>query len=348
MRPALNIRCVPISSLDFIMSDSFDYSEFVAGLKAQIQELEDALSQNKAADTKTIDQLSASIAKLRAQVNEAVATGHLPTYDQRLCEERVSSLESSLAKLRANTKPKSKFSFKSSINPKPTAQTPSNNSASNASGVGLASKQPSTATSTARISINNHHHKLLTFANAEGWDPSGSTSEQSVVITIGELSDCFVDLVSGISPNVNALHVQGLKRTVLYAGKIQGSVLLHDCVQCTIIVSTHQFRMHTSNTTDVYLDVSSNPVIEKCGDIRFGSYPSSGGTATAAEPSRPEMSGNGLPYVVQDFDWMGATPSPHWSVIDSPTFQLPTAASSDSPDPILNKLLPQFTSNQQS
>jgi len=207
-------------------------------------------------------------------------------------------------------------------------------------GVGLASKQPSTTTATTKISINNHNHKSLTFADAEGWDPSGLNSTQSVVIAIGGLSDCFVNLANGISPNINALHVQGLRRTVLYAGKIQGSVLLHDCVQCTIIVSTHQFRMHTSNTTNVYLDVSSNPVIEKCNDIRFGSYPSSGGTITTAESLGPEMSGNGLPYVVQDFDWMGATPSPHWSVINSTTFQLPITAASDSPDPILNKLLP--------
>ncbi|CAE6430393.1 unnamed protein product [Rhizoctonia solani] len=322
------------------MSNHFDYNEFITAFKAQAQELEDVLSQNKAPDTKTVNQLSVSITKLRAKVNEAVAVGHLPAYDQRLCEERVTSLEGSLAKFRANAKPKSKFSFKSSINAKPTSPI--------APEAGLASKQPSTTTSTTKISINNHHHKLLTFANAEGWDASELNSAQSVVIAIGGLSDCFVDLASGPSPNVNALHVQGLKRTVLYAGKIQGSVLLHDCVQCTIIVSTHQFRMHTSNTTNVYLEVSSNPVIEKCNDIRFGSYPSSSDTATAAELPRPEVSGNGLPYVVQDFDWMGATPSPHWTVINSTTFQLPITASSDDPDPILNKLLPQITPSQQS
>ncbi|CUA77774.1 Tubulin-folding cofactor C [Rhizoctonia solani] len=321
------------------MSDQFDYNGFITAFKAQAQDLEDALSQNKAPDTGTIDQLSASTTKLRGRVNEAVAAGHLPAYDQRLCEERVASLEGSLAKFRANAKSKPKFSFKSSINTKPTTSNSSNN-APTAPGVGLASKQPSTTTPTTKISINNHNHKSLTFADAEGWDSSGSNSAQCVVITIGGLSDCFVDLASGTSPNVNALHIQGLKRTVLYAGKIQGSVLLHDCVECTIIVSTHQFRMHTSNATDVYLEVSSNPVIEKCNNIRFGSYPSKGGTTTAVEPPRSEISGDALPYAVQDFDWMGATPSPNWSVIDSTTFQLPITASSDSLDLILNKLLP--------
>ncbi|KAJ1310775.1 hypothetical protein OPQ81_009296 [Rhizoctonia solani] len=308
------------------MSDYFDYNEFIAIFKAQAQEYEDALSKTKAPDTKTIDHLSLSISKLRAMVTEAVASGHLPAYDQRLCEERVALLESLLGKLRVNAKPKSKFSFKSSVNSKTAPQTSSNNDSS-APAISLASKQPSTTTSTTKISINNHHRKSLTLTNAEGLDSSGINSAQSVVITIEGLSDCFVDLASGTSINVNALHVQGLKRTVLYAGKIQGSVLLHDCVECTIIVSTHQFRMHTSSAINVYLEVLSNPVIEKCNDIRFGCYPSSGGTVTTAEPSGPGTSGNDLPYVVQDFDWMGATPSPHWSVIGSANFQLPITVS---------------------
>ncbi|KAG8763902.1 hypothetical protein FRC11_009424 [Ceratobasidium sp. 423] len=322
------------------MGDHFGYNEFIAIFKARAQELEDALSQSKAPDAKVIDQLSLSITKLRSLVTEAVATGHLPAYDQRLCEERVASLESSLAKLRANAKPKSKFSFKSSVNVKSPPQASSNNSAPTAPGVGLASKPSSTPTTTTKISINNHNHKSLTFADAEGLDLSGLNSARSIVITIGGLSDCFVDLASGKSTNVNALHVQGLKRTVLYAGKIQGSVLLHDCVECTII-----FRMHTSKTTNVYLEVLSNPVIEKCNDIRFGTYPSGSGTVTTAEPSKPGVSGNDLPYIVQDFDWMGATPSPNWSSIGSATSQLPITASSDSLDSILDKLLPQITPN---
>ncbi|CAE6532081.1 unnamed protein product [Rhizoctonia solani] len=339
MRSALKIRAFLFRHLRLIMGDHFDYNEFISIFKAQAQELEDALSQSKAPDTKVVDQLSLSITKLRSMVTEAMATGHLPAYDQRLCEERVASLESSLAKLRANAKPKSKFSFKSSVNVKSVPQTSSNNSAPTALGVGLASNQSSPTTTTNKISINNHQHKLLTLADAEGLDPSRLNSAQSVVITIGGLSDCFVDLASGTSTNVNALHVQGLKRTVLYAGKIQGSVLLHDCVECTII-----FRMHTSKTTNVYLEVLSNPVIEKCNDIRFGIYPSSSGTV-ATEPSGSEASGKGLPYVVQDFDWMGATPSPNWSSIGSTTFQPPITASRGSPGPILDKLLPQITSN---
>ncbi|CAE6451396.1 unnamed protein product [Rhizoctonia solani] len=175
------------------MSDHFDYNEFITSFKAQAQELEDGLS-SKTPDAKTIDQLSISVTKLRAMVTEVVATGHLPAYDQRLCEERVASLEGSLAKVRANAKPKSKFSFKSSVNAKSPAQKSSNNSAPTVPEAGLASKQPSTAVSTTKISINNHHHKLLTFADAEGFDPSGLNLAQSVVITIGGLSDCFVDL----------------------------------------------------------------------------------------------------------------------------------------------------------
>ncbi|CAE6438228.1 unnamed protein product [Rhizoctonia solani] len=326
------------------MSDHSDYNEFIATFKAQAQELEDVLSKSKAPDAKTIDQCSLNIGKLRSAVTEAMVAGYLPAYDQRLCEE-ATLLESSLAKFRANSKPKSKFSFKSSVNTKPAS---GSGGAPAAHGASPTPKQPSTTTTTTKISINDHHHKSLTFADAEGLDLSSLSSVQSVVVTIGGLSDCFVDLASGTPPTVNALHVQGLKRTVLHAGKIQGSVLLHDCIECTIIVSTHQFRMHTSNATNVFLEVLSNPVIEKCSDIRFGTYPPGDGTVTTMESSRPAMSGDGLPYVVQDFDWMGATPSPHWSTIGSTTFRLPITASGPGPDSVLDKLLPQITLTQQS
>ncbi|ELU43348.1 TBCC domain-containing protein [Rhizoctonia solani AG-1 IA] len=306
------------------MNDHFDYTEFITTFKAQAQgkaashqwrlrdsdafliELEDALPKSNAPDAKTIDQFSSDIGKLRLKVTEAMASGRLPAYDQRICEERVASLEGSLAKLRANAKPKSKFSFKSSVNAKPASQALNNSGTPTSPGASLVPKQPSTAAATAKISINNHDHKSLTFADAEGLDLSSLSSAQSVVVTIGGLSNCFVDLArwvhrtaqvtsdshehhSGTPPIVNALHVQGLKRTVLYAGKIQGSVLLHDCIECTIIVSTHQFRMHTSNATNVFLEVLSNPVIEKCSDIRFGTYPPSDGTVATMEPSRPGM-----------------------------------------------------------
>ncbi|KAF8761310.1 Tubulin binding cofactor C [Rhizoctonia solani] len=342
------------------MNDHFDYTEFITTFKAQAQgkaashqrrlrdsdafliELEDALPKSNAPDAKTIDQFSSDIGKLRLK--------------------RVASLEGSLAKLRANAKPKSKFSFKSSVNAKPASQALNNSGTPTSPGASLVPKQPSTAAATAKISINNHDHKSLTFADAEGLDLSSLSSAQSVVVTIGGLSNCFVDLArwvhrtaqvtsdshehhSGTPPIVNALHVQGLKRTVLYAGKVQGSVLLHDCIECTIIVSTHQFRMHTSNATNVFLEVLSNPVIEKCSDIRFGTYPPSDGTVATMEPSRPGMSGDGLPYVVQDFDWMGATPSPHWSIIGSATFHLPITASDGTFDSLLGKLLPQIASS---
>ncbi|QRW19672.1 tubulin-specific chaperone C [Rhizoctonia solani] len=340
------------------MNDHFDYTEFITTFKAQAQgkaashqwrlrdsdvfliELEDALPKSNAPDAKTIDQFSSDIGKLRLKVTEAMASGRLPAYDQRL-----SSLEGSLAKLRANAKPKSKFSFKSSVNAKPASQALNNGGTPTSPGASLVPKRPSTAAATAKISINNHDHKSLTFTDAEGLDLSSLSSAQSVVVTIGGLSNCFVDLASGTPPIVNALHVQGLKRTVLYAGKIQGSVLLHDCIECTIIVSTHQFRMHTSNATNVFLEVLSNPVIEKCNDIRFGTYPPSDGTVATMEPSRPGMSGDSLPYVVQDFDWMGATPSPHWSTIGSATFHLPITASDGTFDSLLGKLLPQIASS---
>lgn len=278
-------------------------------------------------------------------MTEAVAGGILPAYDQRLCEQRVASLEDSLSKLRSTSKPKSKFSFKSSINARPAAP-PTTTASTVESSTAADLAKPAAATSTTKITLSNHISKLLTFGDATGLQPAGDTvtPEQSVVITLGGLTGCFVDLTRAAPLSVNALHVQGLKRTVLYAGNVQGSVLLRDCVGCTIIVSAHQFRMHTSSATNVYLGISSNPVVEKCSGIRFGTFPLQAGSGATLEPySKPEGDSDQLPYMVQDFDWMGTGQSPNWSSIGAAPFQLPINVSNDNLGSVLDELLPKVT-----
>lgn len=87
-----------------------------------------------------------------------------------------------------------------------------------------------------------------------------------------------------------------------------------------------KFRMHTSHNVDVYLSISSNPIIEHCSDIRFAAYPSillSSLDQVTVHSLKPNLSSLLTAFLkqasshhsVQDFSHIRSTPSPHWSVL---------------------------------
>ncbi|KAG9104685.1 hypothetical protein FRC06_000071 [Ceratobasidium sp. 370] len=327
-----------------------EYNDFIQRFKAQAQELEDDLS-TKTPSGKDVEQISLKVTTLRTSLTEAVTAGILPTYDQRLCEQRVVALEELSSKARSASKPKSKFSFKSTATVRSTASPPTKVSSSagqSISAVSTAStphsgaSEPSTKSSAAEIILAGHTHRYLTLQDAAGADSlNDTTPAHSLVLTVKGLHNCFVNLASATT-KVNAIHVQDLKRTVLYAGDVQGSILLHDCYQCTIIVSSHQFRMHTSDSTHVYLKVPSNPVIEKCANIGFGPFPSMDSTLGSA--SEPE---DVISYTVQDFDWVADSQSPNWHAIGRTGFQIPAFIPENELDIALDTILPRTMSDNQ-
>jgi hypothetical protein len=94
---------------------------------------------------------------------------------------------------------------------------------------------------------------------------------------------------------LTALHASGLKKCVLVAPVIKGSVMLSGLQDCVVIVGAQQvslvigmdgddtglgtdgwaqFRIHTSNDVRVLLHVASLPVIEHSTNLLFGPYPS--------------------------------------------------------------------------
>ena len=62
-----------------------------------------------------------------------------------------------------------------------------------------------------------------------------------------DLESCVVDLLSpskeSSSFTINALHIRGLKRVVLISGYINGSVFLHDCEECTLVLGCQQVSL---------------------------------------------------------------------------------------------------------
>ncbi|OBZ76662.1 Tubulin-specific chaperone C [Grifola frondosa] len=265
------------------------------------------------ASSDALKQLSVEVAKLRKELTDG--TTFLPSFDQRQCELRLKEIETSLETARASTAPKSKFAFKrkaNKLNPS-TPPAPEKNTPAMSTAITTSSSQSNTPSSSNSITLSGHSHSYLSMSSLPRLLSSSSD------LTIADLDYCIVnllppDIIEGddtTSPRkfaITALHVRNLTNTILMLPKIEGSALLHDMKRCIIALGCHQYRMHASSEVDVYLSISSNPIIEHCFDIRFGDYPT---IFQSPCQSRPLSTSKFLS--VQDFSHIRPTPSPNWS-----------------------------------
>jgi len=64
---------------------------------------------------------------------------------------------------------------------------------------------------------------------------------------LADLESCVVDLLSPSketpSHTINALHARGLKKVILISSYLDGSVLLHDCEECFLILACQQVSL---------------------------------------------------------------------------------------------------------
>lgn len=77
--------------------------------------------------------------------------------------------------------------------------------------------------------------------------------------------------------------------------------------------------MHTSNNMDIYLHVTSEPIIEDCTDMRFAPY----GQVLPSEQldrlfeiAQLDKTKNFYDNV-KDFNWLRQQQSPNWRVLDA-------------------------------
>lgn len=99
-----------------------------------------------------------------------------------------------------------------------------------------------------------------------------------------------------VEQSFSALYLYNLERSVVLMEPSAGSVMLHGCRDCLVVlgchqvssrllsscrlrISTdycalyHQFRMHNSTNCKILLQISGTPVIERCSRLLFGPYP---------------------------------------------------------------------------
>ncbi|KAI0772881.1 tubulin binding cofactor C-domain-containing protein [Trametes elegans] len=285
---------------------------FLAGFQAATSETLGELEalRNGTSTQGAVDKLAVDVAKLRKDLTDAIA--FLPGYDQRQCENKLKDIEAQLESLRASTAPKSKFAFKRKAKPASTPPIRKSTEEAGTSDKPLASTfEPAPPTS--GLSLSGHTQAYLTVSSLSA--PWNAASD----LTISDLDRCVVNLVPseanvGVPSDLTftALHLRNITNSVLVLPIISGSALLHDMKNCVIALGSRQFRMHTSSQVDVYISITSNPIIEHCSAIRFADYPTHLRPASSAD-SPQDVKSNYL--AVQDFSHIRSTPSPNWSAL---------------------------------
>ncbi|KAF8830301.1 hypothetical protein HHX47_DHR2000700 [Lentinula edodes] len=257
--------------------------------------------------------------------------------------KQLKEIERSLEGLRKASAPASKFAFKrkarEAVQSSPNVSTPSMK----------ASDAP-----TSSLTLSSYTMKLVTPDDLP--DPETVAPELRSELSIHDLDSCILNLINAKQHEISALHIRNVKNSILLLPALDGSVILHDLINCIVVVKCHQvssessspaivpptnfgeqFRMHSSKSIDVYLSIQSNPIIEHCHSIQFAPYP-----ATFS----PTIVQHNSDVSVQDFSHIKSTPSPNWNVLNerarklSEDWQSISAVSATDVERILQKSLP--------
>ncbi|CAG8558851.1 9600_t:CDS:2 [Ambispora leptoticha] len=269
--------------------------------------------------TKECDKILERINNLEKKLTEA--TIYLPSYDQRQLSLQIKSMIDELNIRRTLLAPKQKFSFKS-------RKVATSNDESKKLTTKSESKSTTTTTTSTTISsssLDSHndpnlrvitlHNRQKAFLTVNSYlSSSSSISAKMIDVQLSDLTHCVVNLVSK-RIFIGAIHVKGLKNSVVVVGPVGSSVLIHDCERCVFVVGCHQFRIHTSKQMIIYLHVTSHPIIEDCHDIQFAPYTIPiDGLDKMFEVIKLDPNLNHYDKV-DDFNWHRQQASPNWKLL---------------------------------
>ncbi|KAG0371522.1 hypothetical protein BGX24_001550 [Mortierella sp. AD032] len=299
-----------------------------------------------------VDDLVQRIQLLEKYITDNISI--ITPFDARICLEAVKAASENLSELRGRLIPRPKFSFKSRktvTNPTSPSSLQVASVTANAASAAVASTVDTSLFMTFENRIGEYLFigdlQVLTATTGvsniqteAGGGPSAMVEDGTSIylggvqvqlavapdiiekpkdVALTNLTDCTINLVHTLP--LGAIHIKNLKRCVLVIPPVSGSILLHDCEGCTLVGACHQSRMHTSTNMDIYLHVTSEPIIEDCTDMRFAPYPYQEVlpsdqllTLFFAAGLRPEKN---LFDHVKDFNWLRQQQSPNWRLLEA-------------------------------
>nr|XP_018897184.1 PREDICTED: tubulin-specific chaperone C isoform X1 [Bemisia tabaci]XP_018897185.1 PREDICTED: tubulin-specific chaperone C isoform X1 [Bemisia tabaci]XP_018897186.1 PREDICTED: tubulin-specific chaperone C isoform X1 [Bemisia tabaci] len=222
----------------------------------------------------------------------------LPQFQLRKYQAAIFELEEKLQVSRDKLIPKKRFSFK---NRKPEPSTKN---------VKFAPKDEVDSCVSA---------PSLIFANECGFSDQQNTSlilhgtdcfQKDV--SLSNLSNCTVRVCG--SPST--VHITNIKDSTILIGPVSTSVFLDDCSNCDIAVACQQLRVHSSNSINFYIHVTSRCIIEDSTNIRVAPYTwryesyDEDFKASKLDPNSNNWND------LDDFNWLAKDKaSPNWMVL---------------------------------
>lgn len=250
--------------------------------------------------SKRIEPIEEFVGEMRAKV--AAASYYLPPYDIGSYQSRIRELISELTRAKQSLLPRKPFKFRN----RPVAPTESD----------AEHAESSNGHDSPKLEVSEDTSEVLLFSDSER-TLSGIEGRTIVKFdtqggewTLYQLVNCSVYLCGP----VKALFIHSLHNCKVYCGPVSASCLIERVSRSTIMVATHQFRMHTSSDCIVSLCARSDPIVETCSSLSFGPYrfEYEGLSAHMADAG---LSAESMKWKnVKDFDHPGTDgPSPSWT-----------------------------------
>ncbi|XP_077999958.1 tubulin-specific chaperone C-like [Glandiceps talaboti] len=246
------------------------------------------------------DELTTALQKLQKFVNDS--TMFLPPYEIKTAQENVSKLQISISEKRDQLLPKKKFAFKSRKHNSGLPKKQENVEVDSAKGVHDKAKMIS---DTARMECSVVD-KVSETVSLNAKDVNNKD------VGLFRLVDCVIQIYGAPS----ALHINNLKNCRVFCGPIPGSVFADNCVNCILVLSCQQLRVHTTIDTQFYLHVTSRAIIEDTSRVEFAPY------TWAYDSMEADYKMTGLDRNrnnwddVDDFNWLASDKhSPNWTLI---------------------------------
>lgn len=283
---------------------SEEKSEYFLGTfqseQAAIEELlSDCSGADRANVTMRLEEATTRTTQLQKFLNDSML--FLTQYELRKAQAALQKLQGSLVDSREEFLPKKKFAFKARTKASDKAAPP----------VEPAIPRPdagSTVVDGAAVVPEqcgfSHKSDDSITMNAD------DIQKQDVLLT--HLTNCKVHLFG--SPST--LHLKHIDGCEILCGPVSSSVFIDHCRNSTLAFPCQQLRTHNTMDTQIYLHVTSRPIIEDCIRVAFApftwSYPTLEEDFTISGLERGRNNWN----QVDDFNWLAPRePSPNWTVI---------------------------------
>jgi len=191
--------------------------------------------------------------------------------------QAIESLKKDLQDVRTAFAPKRKFAFKKKpISDNTTVAPPVAVSPAQGQDQASAGTHPSNPLACAdKTSSVKGPTEISSLSNAKilGSD----TPETISSATVTDIQRSWIDLSRPPAQRqpLAGLSVKSISKSLLVCGTVTGAVHITDAVKCTLLMTSHQVRMHDCKDCVVYLRCSSKPIIENCVGIRFAPLPAS-------------------------------------------------------------------------